>query len=278
MVKTLFTWLGLISVLALSGCGGGGGADSADFDELQPGVNIQIKSASTGDVTTTLREDEVANVFIKLVNSDGSLAKNEDVTIVATAGTVSTNSAQSDLLGGVIVVLIPPDLNGESSSGSLTVTYASGSGDIGYAFYPSNQTGDNTITSGEPSLQSEMSLASTGEVTNSIASSDSAKVTVTLLDSSGEPLANEIINFSTTVGTFSNNQNSILTDDDGSGSVSIESPTSLTAGTSPGTVMANYATLTLSKFINFEFVATNNNATDNESAAGSIYSVYKCFA
>ncbi|MBN2866101.1 MAG: Ig-like domain-containing protein [Thiotrichales bacterium] len=268
MVKTLFTWLGLITVLALSGCGGGGGADSPSFDTLEPGVNIQIKSTTSGEVTTTLSENEVANVFVKLVNSDGSLAKNEDVTIVATTGTVSTNIAQSDLLGGVSFVLIPPDLNGEPASGTLTVRYASGSNSLNYAFYPTNQTGDNTVISGEPSLQVQMTSASTGEVTNSIASSDSAKVTVTLLNSSGEPLANEIITFSTTSGTLS--QASILTNASGSGSVSITSPTSLTSGTAPGSVTANYATLSLSKFINYEFVATNNTDTDNESAAGSI--------
>jgi len=132
---------------------------------------------------------------------------------------------------------------------------------------------DDTIASG---LIITMSISSTGEITNSIPTSDDAKVNITFLDANSQPLANELINVSATSGVLS--QDLVLTDSDGVASVSIVAP-NIATGTEPGIFTATPVvagdedeTFREAKTIKYQFVATTIADTPTE-AAGSVASL-----
>ncbi|WP_028487135.1 Ig-like domain-containing protein [Thiomicrorhabdus chilensis] len=277
MVKFL-KWFGLlVSILTLAGCGGsGGGADTASFDSLSPGVNLQMKSASTGDVTTSFSENDVANVFVKIVDSNGALVKNESITIAATGGAiVSQSTAETDLLGGASFVLLPPEVDEGAVEGTVSVSYASGSGSIAYTFYPSSQSGDVSVT-GEPSLQIQMQIASTLEETTNIPTSEDAKITVTLVDGEGTPLPNEILNVRTTVGDFDGIYADEIRTGDGTNaligtrSVTLTAPDDLLSGVAPGVFTVRSETYGIEEQLTFEFFATTSAQNDDTSSVASI--------
>lgn len=117
-------WIGLswlFAVMLLAGCGG-----SSDKDDLlTPGVNIEIRNASSGELTFVLNESEQVNVFVQVVDDNYQLVKNQTIAISTDLGTVSQTTLTTGLLGDASFRLIAPEIDagGEAQSGTLTVSY-----------------------------------------------------------------------------------------------------------------------------------------------------------
>ena len=257
MVKILFTWLGLITVLALSGCGGGGGAS---FDDLSPGINVEVRNADSLE-TTEFIEGETVVFYIKVVDQDRSLVKNEQISVETTLGIIQSNTPTTDLLGGVELQLVLPTGLTTPSEGEVTIIYSGYTKVIEFSVSP--ESFDSTISTG---LNVTIKNASTEVVSNSLLETEDGLVEITFIGEDGLPSANQIVNVDVTVGDALVSQGSVLTDSSGEAQLFLFSP-DVTAGSQPGSLVATSGDVT-SDAVNFEFKA--NNVVDPDTVVTGI--------
>ncbi|CAN8140401.1 Big-1 domain-containing protein [uncultured Thiomicrorhabdus sp.] len=245
----------------LSGCGGGG---PENFDGVVAGVNT--KMVVDGSETTEVPAGDQATVYLALLDSDGIPYENVAMVLEASTGILSASSVTTNSNGEASVTLSPPTDLTSDSSGTLTITAATGdTASLSYQFLAGTTVegpGGDTATAG---INLSLTVASSGEATYS--SKEDFNVDILLLDANGAPIPQTLINVSATSGNVS--QGTLLSDENGEAHVNILAPDNLTSGTAPGTFTASSET-GLTASVNYEFIATNTVDEGEEIPAASI--------
>ncbi len=264
--------LSLLFVLAMAGCGGPSGDQeppvSDDDIVIEAGINMQIFSLQSGEQTNSISTEDTAVVGIQLVDDNGVAVEDEIVAFNVSVGsaTLSQSSVLTDSNGRASIRMFSSQLPVNTSEPGIVNASSEGyeSKSLVFQFVSSNSTGSTL-----PELGLQMALTSSGEQGNRISTTDSAQITVSLSDGSGNPIPDEIINLSATSGVLT--QESLLTDVNGSFVVTLEAPTTLLQGTAPGVLTATPASgATEPKSITYEFVASTNGEPDDTSSVGTI--------
>jgi hypothetical protein len=215
---TIKTWLAGLCVVALAGCGGGGGSDAGGTPvlggETATGATVIVSlsssvltAASPATVTVTLLDNKgnpVAGKVVDLKTPRGGLAVlsvSSVVTDAAGTGTATLAADASGLSGADEVVAV-------ANLGTTTVQ-----GSASYSVTGSVPTVGLTISS--TTLR-----ASTGAVT----------LRAVLKDAAGKLLSNQAVGFSTSAGLVTLSAPSALTDGLGSASVSVTAVSGSAAG------------------------------------------------
>lgn len=204
----LLGWLGLSSLLILSGCGGSAGGDTqAQFYEA--GINLAMSVSSTGESTTTIPANDDAKVDIVFLDDGMMPVENEIVTLSATSGTLSQSSVLTDHTGRASVTIYAPDIDSGTAPGTLTASssaYDGGSSTLNYQFAATiSDGGANTSSAGSIQFISAepefMSLKGTGGV----GYGETSQVSFKVVDIYGSPIEGATVSFtlSTTVGGLS---------------------------------------------------------------------------
>ncbi len=216
-------------------------------DAVKPRLTLVMSIESTGVVNSDIPISDVAKVDLVFVDAANAPLVNELINLSANSGTLSQSSVLTNNLGGASVLISPPDITQGTKPGVFTATpeLTSEAEAFNYQFIAAEAV--------KPQLTLIMSISSTGVEANSIPISDSAKVDLTFVDSDNSPLANELIDLSSTSGTLS--QSTVLTDSLGTASVTI-SPPDITTGTAPGEFMATPRLTSESETFNYQFIAT----------------------
>lgn len=250
-LKALFL-IPLLSVLILS-CGGGGSGGNGDL--VLPGVSdatvtLQLVD-SVSAVTSTVTDDTVTYLSATLSDASGDPIEDASVAfqllsdigrLVDTAASVSatTNSsgvAQAELLAGYT-----------DGSGSARVTYSDSNGDLAVSSVSFTSLGDEPdpdpdavvedveVEGSSTSSSAAITLsmvdadgASAGTSGNPITITSPGVLTARLLNAQGAALANEVITFTTTIGTLS--PATQLTDSSGDAAINVNADDSSGAGT-----------------------------------------------
>lgn len=249
----------------LSACGGPSGGDGEVVDNAEPGVNIAMLDDSTGIVTNRIDENKLARVEIYLTDENNVALPDELVNVSATTGVLNQSVVLTDNDGRGSVLIYAPEFEGNTAPGTVTVSYQDTSAIKNYEFVASEA--PVIATTG---ILVEMRVAnSAGELTNEIPSDEYAYVTLTLLDDAGQPMKDKLINVSVTSGSIINNTNSVLTDENGQGTIQVSSP-DITFGEYPGYLTASSESAVSDAFLAYQFYATNTNTVDNPIEVGSI--------
>lgn len=265
-MNSLMKLLGLLAITLLAACQGpsGGGTESVTVG-AEPGLNIAIFDNTTDQNTNRIDENNQARVEIYLTDENNSPYVDQLVNLTATSGILNQSVVLTDDNGRASALIYAPDFEGATAPGTVSVIYENESESLNYEFLSS----DSPIAA-TTGILVEMQVAnSAGEVTNQIPSDEYAYVTLTLLDDSGQPMADKLIFVSVTSGSIINNTNSVLTDINGQGVVQILSP-DITFGEYPGYLTASSDSAVADAVFPYEFYATNVNTDENPVAVGSI--------
>lgn len=274
MLNKLKLYIGLlvIPMLLLQGCGGPSedtqGSFGDGFEELQPGISLIMKNASNQQVSFSLMETEDAEINLIFADDDGVIQARQIVDITVTRGSaiLSQSTVLTNENGQATVYLYAPDVAAGSEPGSI-IASSNGftSEPLNYEFIASNAVDPETVPTG---IQLKMTRASDGVEENSITIDQVANLDITLYDSQGNRLSDEIVNLTATSGTLS--QSSVLTDNQGNASVTIEPPENLVFGSAPGTITASSGVTTSDEILNYEFVATTQTGDGDPLVATEI--------
>ena len=197
------TWskriLAFLTLLTLTACGGGGGGlsrdgndDDSDNDTNTLSIALTIAEAETGTANNQLSLATPLLITATVTDSDGNPVDDQLVTYSFNQaglanfspenGTALTNSQGQASIGLVV--------GSQQGDGLVTAELQSGESDqIGFS-----SLGDASIT-GKNIAMRLLSLA-TGEEDNNLASANPLLVEVTVTDQTGQPLEDELINFS----------------------------------------------------------------------------------
>ncbi|MDG6779036.1 hypothetical protein QCB44_09985 [Thiomicrorhabdus sp. zzn3] len=205
----LLGWLGLSSLLILSGCGGSAGGENADAQFYEPGINLAMSISSTGESTTTIPANDNAKVDIVFLDEGMMPVENEIVNLSATSGTLSQTSVLTDHTGRASITIYAPDIDSGTAPGTLTASSSAYDGDnstLNYQFAATiSDDGANTSSAGSIQFISAdpefMSLKGTGGV----GYGETSQVSFKVVDIYGSPIEGATVNFtlSTTVGGLS---------------------------------------------------------------------------
>lgn len=253
--------VGFLSLFVLlSGCGGDdSGSGTADGSALEPGVNIiSFTKTSDGTKTTSIPTNDTATVAIRLLSTSNQPIVNEIVTVTVTTGAASTPSL-TDVKGETtFTISAPSNLDSGTEPGVLTVSYKSESTKtFNYEFVATNTGGGGTSsTAGSISFVSATPESISLKGTGGAGRQETSTVVFKVLDSTGQPLKDETVNFklSTNIGGLALSTSSATSNASGEAATviqagSVATPVTVTAFTtkSDGTqVSASSSLLTVS--------------------------------
>lgn len=225
------TWskriLALLTLFTLTACGGGGGGlsrdgndDDSDTDTNTLSIALTIAEAETGTANNQLSLATPLLITATVTDSDGNPVDDQLVTYSFNQtglanfspenGTALTN-AQGESSIGLVVGSVQGD-------GLVTAELQTGeSAQIGFS-----SLGDASITGRNVAMRL-LSLAS-GEEDNNLASANPLMVEVTVTDQTGQPLEDELINFTLSnddLGFFDPASSTALTDPTGVATIDI---------------------------------------------------------
>lgn len=259
-IKYYSGFFALFTILLMQGCAG---PSEENIPPREPGVYLEISNYDTGQSSTTFSENDIAKVEVLLIGADQYPLANEIVNLAVNIGGAyfASESVLTDKNGKAEVKLFSSDVVTGSDTGTIS---ASGGGyvsePLSYQFYADSSGSTDPTPRG---IQLKMTVASTGEETNSVTINDSANVEITLYDYEGNLLKNTALNVTATAGIIA--QDALITDSNGQARISIEPPEDLEFGSAPGLLTVTTSALSQSATLNYEFMATvasdGNNAT-----------------
>ena len=253
----------LFSSFWLSSCGGGSGGNG-DLD--LPGISDFILTVSmvdgTGAATSTVADGSTTYLEATLTDSEGNVVENQTVVF-------QLLSSVGRLLESASSVAVETDSSGEAqaqifagftaSTGSARATFTDSNGDKAVAEISFTSLGDEpdpdaddsdadtTTTSSSDTATMTMSLVdsdgvSAGTSGNPITTTSPGVLNVTLTSSGGDVLDNEVITFTTTLGTLS--PETQLTSSTGVATININAADAAGAGTVTATATIGGDTVT----------------------------------
>lgn len=282
----------LFGSLLLAACGGGskdlsgggdsGGSDGGD-DTKTPALSISTytctDAASNIDCSSTIQlpAEKTNRVQVTLVDGDGKPMANTAVSATTDLGTLSPAKALTDS-GGIAVFLLTAPAANTSGAGTITASYTGSdstttSSNLSFAFVPGQTSSDDYQLSLRLMVCDNLSDPSTCTDQSRLPTERASLIEATLLDPAGLPVADQIINATSTQGAITPSS-SRLTDNDGKATFQLASTSSSaeTAGSVTVSTTVKSGDLTASK--NYQFGASDLDITltsDKTSlAAGSV--------
>jgi len=244
MLQYCRNWLVLLLVVLLTACGGegisldGSGAGTPTEDGSTDNTSLSVASYSlslslTDNLGNTIAEvSQLTPGKLKAqLTRDGSPLEGELVkfetqytgVISPSVGTAITDSS------GVATVSLLPGTTEGAGTAQVSYTLNEENRSATLNFFSAGD-GESDTVSTNYSLKLSLVNATTLVETTQISASNPGKVNVTVSDSQGEPVANRVISFTTTLGTFSPTSATALTDNDGKASILLKAGTVEGAG------------------------------------------------
>ncbi|MEE4660748.1 MAG: hypothetical protein V2J89_09780, partial [Halieaceae bacterium] len=260
---------------------GDSGVDSAvvTVDNLTASINFEIDAQltvaltdSNGNPITLISQGTPGIITVTSSDSEGTPIEGELVTVATTAGTIAPTTRLTNSDGIASFVL---EAGAESGAGTVSASIGNRLASLNFEIVAPTQ--DTNILS--------LSLTdSQGNPVTNITSISPGVLTVLATDSFGQPLANQIINASSTIGTVAPESGSALTDLNGVATFTLGAGDTLGAGTveaSLGDVTAGInfqvgeANLRLGRFDGANFIEgeIDAGATDLPAAGSTPLSV-----
>ena len=225
-MRKLYLVIASFFALILLGCNGHN-EDSSE-NTLQVVENIELLLLdSDGNVKQSFAKNEIVTLQAKITDENSAIIANKAVSFSASIGTLTISSKLTNSEGLAIVTLVNESL----SLGAGNATASSGEASaqsVDYEFLESN-----TLDT-PPSIITVMTLNDVS--INQFKSDQKAQVTVRLIDSLGNGIANEIITFSADIGTLSTT--TVLTNDVGIANVTLSTDNNVLGA---GVLTSSYA-------------------------------------
>ena len=179
-----------------SGPGNGGGVGA--------GVNIiSFVKTSDGSATASIPTNDTATVSVRLLDTNNLPITNEIISASVTSGAVTT-PALTDVNGDTSFTIMPPsDLLTGTQTGVLTVEYKEESSKaVNYEFVATNSGGGTGSSAGSIAFVSATPESISLKGTGGAGRQETSTVVFKVLDSTGQPLKDETVNFklSTNIG------------------------------------------------------------------------------
>lgn len=201
-INTLFvkSWVGLVllSAMLLSGCNGHSEEDNTNRvigDNIQADISV---SDINGNATNSITVGNQVTVSVTLSATNGEPIANQNVSFVATDGTLSAASRLTNGQGTTSVSFDSSSVNPGVVTITASTTYNDESitADIDFEVLATAVTNIET-----PSL--EITLKKDGNAVNRIKADESAQLGVILTDANDQPIENSIVTFSAEIGQLS---------------------------------------------------------------------------
>lgn len=282
----------LIAAGLLTACGGGGAKDlsgggsdggGGTTDTSTPVLTISTfactDAANSVGCTSTLQlpAEKASKVQIVLVDGKGKAIANAAVGATTDLGTLSPAKVLTNSSGTAEFLLTAPTAN-TNGAGTITASYTgtdakTASKTLSFAFVPGQTSSDDYQLSLRLMVCNNLADTSTCTDQSRLPTERASLVEATLLDPSGSPVPDQIINIAATQGAISPSS-SRLTDSDGKATFQLASTSSSaeTAGSVTASTTVNAKDLSASK--NYQFGASDLEiklTSDKTSlAAGSV--------
>jgi hypothetical protein len=252
-MNNLFTSILLASSMVLTGCNGSSGKNDEVVSEVDAAVitNVSISTLNT-DGESQISFDHASPITLqaRVVDQNSDPVVGSRVNFTSDLGTLSVNAKLTDSDGIAAVTIL--NSTGELSAGTATATINELSSSTDYE-YTNNSIPTITIP---PSIDTQ--LLNNGTATNRFKANENVQVLATLLDSDGNPYANQIVNFTADVGALS--ISSTLTTSDGVASVLLTGGESIGAGVITASLANNTE---INSRINYEIVPADTLIEEN---------------
>ena len=244
--------------LALTGCNGSSGenetiTDGSGVTTATPTSIVLTVTDSNGAVKSSFNTDETITFTATLRDQNNNLLTNQRIDFTADLGDLSPAAKLTDSAGQAVVSLS----NSDASIGAATVTASIGdvSAEQAYEFVRAdNPQAQSTLTS---------QLILDGNAVNQFRADETASISAVLVNSSNQPIVNEIITFTAEVGTLS--APSALTNSQGLATVTLTGGESLGAGV----LTVSYAAANLTSTTNYQILAADAVVVDPGLRIGS---------
>ena len=270
----------LFGSLLLAACGGGGAKDlsgGGDDDNGGGGDNTKTPALSISTYSCTdaannvgcsstiqLPAEKTNRVQVTLVDGDGKAIANTAVSATTDVGTLSPAKALTDSSGVAVFLLTAPAAN-TSGAGTITASYTGSDAStitksLSFAFVPGQTSSDDYQLSLRLMVCDDLADLSTCTEQSRLPTERASLIEATLLDPSGTPMADQIINATATQGAITPSS-SRLTDNDGKATFQLASTSSSAETAGSVTVSATVKTGELSASKNYQFGASDLDIT-----------------
>lgn len=282
----------LIAAGLLTACGGGGSKDLSGGGSDGGGDNggsttpaLSVTTYACTDAansvgcasTIQLPAEKTNKVQVALVDAKGKAITGAVVSATTDLGTLSPAKALTNASGIAEFLLAAPAAN-TSGAGTITATYTASdatttSKSLSFAFVPGQTSSDDYQLSVRLMVCDDLSDTSTCTDQSRLPTERASLIEATLLDPSGSPVPDQIINAAVTQGAISPST-SRLTDSEGKASFQLASTSSSAETAGSVTVSTTVETGDLTATKNYQFGASDLDitlSTDKSSlAAGSV--------
>ena len=270
----------LFGSLLLAACGGGGAKDlsgGGGNDDGGGSDNTKTPALSISTYTCTdaannvgcsssiqLPAEKTNRVQVTLVDGDGKAIANTAVSATTDVGTLSPAKALTDSSGVAVFLLTAPVPN-TSGAGTITASYTGSDAStitksLSFAFVPGQTSSDDYQLSLRLMVCDDLSDLSTCSEQSRLPTERASLIEATLLDPSGSPMADKIINATATQGAITPSS-SRLTDNDGKATFQLASTSSSAETAGSVTVSTTVITGDLSASKNYQFGASDLDIT-----------------
>lgn len=247
-MKNLFTSILLASSIALTGCNGSSGENVGITTEDTVISSITVNTFNI-EGQSQLSFDQASSIILQalVLDENNNPVSGSRVDFSADLGTLSFESKLTDNNGVAEVTIV--NTTGDLSAGTASVTIDDLSSSVDYEYTRNGTTAQSTIAT---------QLLSNGVATNRFKADENVQIISTLLDGDGNPIVNQIVNFTADVGELS--IPSTLTTSDGVASVLLTGGESVGAGVLTVSLADDS---NISNRINYEIVPSNTLIEEN---------------
>lgn len=220
-MKTLFTSILLLSLSILTGCNGSSGDNEKVVTEGDIVVStITLVTLNDNDESQqSFDTDTSITLQATIFDQNNNPINGRRVNFTVDLGNLSITSKLTNSEGIAEVVISNTEANLSAGTASASISNLSQNVDYEY-------TGSSITTSISPTISAQISV--NGIATNRFKADENAQVITTLLNESGIPYANQIINITADVGVLTSA--TALTTSNGTASVSLTGGNALGAG------------------------------------------------
>jgi len=211
-MKTFFTSVLLLSLSILTGCNGSSGDNETTITDAEIVISSLTLSSlnSEDEPQQSFDTSEQITLQARVLDQNNNPINGRRVNFTTDLGELSVASklTNADGIAEVIVSNSVADLSAGTASASISELTEN----VDYEYISSSTTVDTN-----PTIAAQMLV--NGVLTNRFKANENAQVIATLLNESGEPYADQIINVTADIGVLASA--TILTTADGTASVSI---------------------------------------------------------